>query len=207
MPGETRDLRPVVSPSPAWHHVRVDVGRPVLRALRATVFAAACVPLSSVLHVLAGGGAIRPGFLAGATAMTWAGAYLLGARRRGLPALLGAAFGAQYGMHHLFTAGAEAPPPVLAGHDHSSGLGMLLVHVALALMSAWWLERGESALASMVHLAVASLWAGLIVLAAAPVEPRLPGRPPVAGTVDRLRRFLLAAGVSRRGPPLIVSVR
>ncbi|MFE3454893.1 hypothetical protein ACFXJ8_38815 [Nonomuraea sp. NPDC059194] len=166
----------------------------------------ACVLVSSALHILAGGAAIRPDFLAGAAALTWAGSYLLGARQRGMEVLLPACFAAQYGMHHLFTAGAEPVLPASFDHDHGSGLGMLLVHALVGVVSAWWLERGESALATMLHLVVASLWTGLIVLAAALVEPRMPGRPLVAHAIDRLRRFLLAAGVSRRGPPLSVSV-
>lgn len=193
---------PVASTAPAWHHVRVHLGRPPLRALRATAFAVACVLVSSAVHVLAGGATVRPIFLAGAMALTWVGAYLLGGRQRGRQALLGACFAAQYGMHHLFTAGAEASPE----HGHGTGLGMFLVHVVIAVGSAWWLERGESALTTILHLAVASLWAGLLILSGALIEPLLPGRPPVAHAVDRLRLFLLAACVCRRGPPLSISV-
>jgi hypothetical protein len=176
------------------------------------VFAVACVLASSALHVLAGGAPIRPGFLAGALALTWAGAFLLGGRQRGLPVLLGAGFAAQYGMHHLFTAGAEASVPAL-GHEHGSGLGsalgMILVHAVVSVVSAWWLERGESALATILHLVAACLgavWAGILIRASLVVEARLPRRPVASHRVDRLTRLFLAAGVSRRGPPLPVSV-
>ncbi len=169
-----------------------------------------CVLVSAALHVLAGGVAVRPSALAGAVALTWAGAFLLGRRQRGMGVLLAACFAAQYGMHHLFTAGAETPPPASLDHAHGgSGLAMLLVHVAVAAMSSWWLERGDTTLATILRLAVTSLgvlWAGLLILAGAPVESRLPRRPQVEHGIDRLRRLLLGAGVRRRGPPTSVSV-
>ncbi|GAA2814081.1 hypothetical protein [Nonomuraea dietziae] len=190
--------------------MRVHVGRPLLRAIRATVFAVACVLVSAALHVLAGGAAVRPSTLAGAVALTWAGAFLLGRRQRGVGVLLAACFAAQYGMHHLFTAGAATPPLAAPVHAHgTSGLGMLLVHVAIAVMSSWWLERGESSLATILHLAVTSLgalWTGLLVLAGALVVPRVPRRPRTDHEADRLRRILLATGVRRRGPPTLLSV-
>lgn len=160
--------------------------------------------------MLAGGTAVRPGILAGSVALTWAGAFLLGRRQRGMGTLLAACFAAQYGMHHLFTAGAETLPPASLDHAHEgSGLSMLLVHVAVAVMSSWWLNRGDTALATILRLAVTSLgalWAGLLILASAPVESRLPRRPRVEHETERLRRLLLGSGVSRRGPPTLVSV-
>ena len=48
-----------------WQHV----GHPVIRALRAAVFTAVCVLASAALHVLVGGGGMRPG---GPAAATWA---------------------------------------------------------------------------------------------------------------------------------------
>ncbi|MDH2428068.1 hypothetical protein [Sphaerisporangium sp. TRM90804] len=187
------------------------MGRPLLRALRAAVFAAACVPTSASLHVLAGGAEVRTGVLALALALAWAGAYALGGRRRGRAVLLAACFAAQYGAHHLFTAGAAPAPsltepslPLPAGHTHGSALGMLVIHTVVALGSSWWLERGESALATLLHLAVTSvtgLWrlvAGL--LAPSLVAERTVRLVPWAGAV-RLAHASLAVVVSRRGPP------
>lgn len=190
----------------ACHHVRVHVGRPLLRALRATVFAVVCVLVSAAVHVLAGGSAVRPGALVVAAAATWAGAFALGSRQRGLGVLLTACFAAQYGMHQLFTA-AAGPAPVQLTHAHGdSGLGMFLAHVAIAAMSAWWLERGESALATVVHLTLGSLWAALALLPDAPVEPRVTRRPRPHHESGRPRGLLLASGVRRRGPPIPISV-
>ncbi len=186
--------------------MRVPVGRPFLRASRATVFAVVCVLVSAVVHVLAGGAAVRPGFLAAAVALTWGGAYAIGARQHGRGVLLAACFAAQYGMHHLFSAGAEASAVPLAHAHGGTGVGMLLVHVAVALLSSWWLERGETALAMIAHLAVTSLsvlWAGLL-LAVSPVTARLPRRPLAHHEHARLR-LLLASSLRRRGPPLPVA--
>ncbi len=174
------------------------------------VFAAACVLVSAALHALAGGGVVPPHTLAAAMALAWIAAYLAGGRQRGMSTLLGACFAAQYGMHHLFAAGAGVAAPQVAGHDHGGGLGMLLVHAAAAAGSAWWLERGDSALATMLRLAVTSLgrlWTGLLILAGALVDAGFPGRAPVSHGAERRRVVLFAAVVSRRGPPVPLSVR
>ncbi|MGV9302724.1 hypothetical protein ACWDLG_05080 [Nonomuraea sp. NPDC003727] len=187
----------------------MDVGRPLIRALRAAVFAVACVLVSAVLHVLAGGAGVRLETMAGALTLTWAGAFLLGRRQCGVEVLLAACFAAQYGMHHLFTAGAPPAVSAPATHGHGTGLGMLLVHVVAAVGSAWWLARGESALATLLHLAGASVsmaWAALLLLPAVPIEfgPAVrvtPWRGPVPP-----RRAPFAVVVSRRGPPVSFSV-
>ncbi|WP_327583952.1 hypothetical protein OHA25_50410 [Nonomuraea sp. NBC_00507] len=167
--------------------------------MRSAVFAAVCVLVSAALHGFAGGEPVRPGTLLGAMALAWTGAFLLGGRQRGMDVLLGACFATQYGMHHMFSAGAPVPP-----HEHGTGLGMLLVHAMTALLSAWWLERGESALAVLLHLAIASIgrwWCALLVLAAGLIEGGLHGRrPPRDGHVP-FPQSLFAAAISRRGPP------
>ncbi|MGI5291958.1 hypothetical protein ACQEVF_52810 [Nonomuraea polychroma] len=176
----------------------MHAGQPFLRATRSTVFAAVCVLVSAALHGFAGGEPVRPGTLLGALALAWTGAFLLGGRQRGMGVLLGACFATQYGMHHLFSAGAPVPP-----HEHGTGLGMLLVHVMTALLSAWWLERGESALAVLLHLAFASIgrWCALLVLAAGPIEAGLHGRRPSYDGRVPFPQSLFAAAISRRGPP------
>ncbi|WP_436758910.1 hypothetical protein [Streptosporangium sp. V21-05] len=170
------------------------------RFVRAAVFAVVCVTASLAMHVLAGGSPVGPGVLAWAILPTAAGAFALARRQRGFGMLLGASFAAQYGMHLWFTSGAVPPS---TGHEHgagdlSTGLFMVLVHVVTALLSAHWLERGECGLATLLFLLFASVltplrWrapvTGSVVLPAAPAD-RV---PPVAR--------LLAAAVSRRGPP------
>lgn len=134
---------------------------------------------------------MRGGTLVAAMALTWLGAFLLAGRQRGLGVLLSASFGAQYGMHHLFTLGAAHASPSPWTGEHGTGLGMLLIHAALAVLSAWVLEHGESALALIVHLAVTpvrGLRAVLRVLAGALVGIAAPSPRPV---VEPLLRVLV----------------
>ncbi|GAA0375302.1 hypothetical protein Acor_67310 [Acrocarpospora corrugata] len=172
------------------------------RALRAAVFAMVCVLASLGMHVLAGGAGVRPITLLWATGLTGVGAYLLARRRRGFGVLLPAAFAAQYGMHRLFGAGAVVD---VEGH-HSGGLstalGMLLAHALVASLSAWWLERGENALATLVRLLACSLfdlWRLLAAtLAVVPVRPVVP----VAGPAPVITGSqILSWTLCRRGPP------
>ncbi|GAA3147141.1 hypothetical protein GCM10010466_42670 [Planomonospora alba] len=174
---------------------------PVLRLLRATAFAAVCVAVSLGMHVLAGGAAVDPAAPAAAVPLVTGGAFVLARRERGLAVLLPAAFAAQYGLHHLFTAASAQPPPV-PGHDHgglAAGVGMLLAHAATALLSAHWLERGESALATLLRLLVAAVLT-LLTWRAAPAVRR-PVPPPPGEDGARFVTRLLAAAVRRRGPP------
>ncbi|WP_431930083.1 hypothetical protein [Nonomuraea jabiensis] len=173
-----------------------------MRATRAAVFAAVCVLVSAALHVFAGGEPVRPDILLAASAAAWAGAYLLGGGQRGIGALLAACFAAQYGMHHLFGAGAAAS--VQPGHEHGTGVGMFLVHAMTALISAWWLERGESALAVLLQLAVTTVrrwWRVLSVLAGGPAEAGTRAPSPSRDEHVPFPRSRFAAAISRRGPP------
>ncbi|MEV7010492.1 hypothetical protein [Streptosporangium sp. NPDC051022] len=172
------------------------------RLVRAAVFAVVCVMVSAVMHMLAGGGPVSPGVLVGALPLTGMGAFVLARRQRGFGMLMGASFVTQYGLHTWFSAGAVAQP-VLFEHRHGGGLSMLLVHVALASLSAYWLERGESALATLLHLLVASVLTLLVWRV--PAVPRVTSPVHDDGRVLSVTR-LLAAAVSRRGPPEALSV-
>ncbi|MFC4533127.1 hypothetical protein [Sphaerisporangium dianthi] len=174
---------------------------PVLRLLRATAFAVVCVAVSLGMHALAGGAAIGAAVFIGVTALVTGGAFLLARRQRGLGTLLAAAFAAQYGLHHLFSQAATQPPPD-AYHGHGRlavGVAMLLAHTVTALLSAHWLERGETALATLLRLLVAVV-VTLLVRVVAPSAPRLLPRPSGKSGSSFVTR-LLAATVSRRGPP------
>lgn len=180
---------------------RVHAG---LRALRAAVFAVVCVYAGLAMHMLAGGGGARPAVVAAATALTGAGAFVLAGRRRSRETLLAAAFAAQYGMHHLFNAGVNAAP---TGHHESAGLstglGMLVAHVIVATLSAWWLERGDTALLTLLCLldcALRDLWRPLPLGLARICAPRPASF--VTDTTPALRTTqALSSALSRRGPP------
>jgi hypothetical protein len=202
------------------------IGRPAPRALRASVFAVVCVLLSAGLHTLSAGDSVSLPVLVVAMAATWGTAFALGGRQRGRGTLLGACFVAQYGLHHLFSAqhgvhhliatrhGLEC---LLAG-DISGGLPdgglamagvngrMLLIHVAVALASSWWLERGESALVGLMHLAMTSVRGLLPPLLAPLAAPVAAGPSLVTASVSPARPSPPhVAAISRRGPPLAFS--
>ncbi|MEV0345067.1 hypothetical protein AB0H88_04830 [Nonomuraea sp. NPDC050680] len=180
-----------------------DRNEPAGRVVRAAVFAVVCVYAALGMHVLAGGAGAGLGIVAAATAVTGAGAYVLARRRRSMGTLLVASFAAQYGMHHLFGPGPGLP---LTGHHLgglSAGIGMLLAHVLVATVSAWWLERGETALATLLFLLACSLrdlWRPLTDLLVPTSTPRRVA-PVVAVTSGMPAAQVLAWELCRRGPP------
>ncbi|MFB4277579.1 hypothetical protein ACBJ59_19975 [Nonomuraea sp. MTCD27] len=191
-----------------------QAGRPGLRGLRAAVFAVVCVLAALGMHVLAGGPIADLGTVVAATVVTGAGAFVLARRRRSTGTLLAASFAAQYGMHQLFTTGPGMGPGMgpaaLPDHHGGGGLyagaGMLLAHVLVATLSAWWLDRGETALAALLRLLACSLhdlWAFLTAArdSLPPVPARRP-RPVAAGPAAGIRTSqVLAWALCRRGPP------
>ncbi|MEV4806301.1 hypothetical protein AB0K18_40435 [Nonomuraea sp. NPDC049421] len=187
-----------------------------LRGLRTTVFAVVCVLTALAMHVLAGGPVAGFGTVLAATGITGAGAFLLTRRRRSRRTLLAASFTAQYGMHQLFTTTPHAAPALHAhttdasalvshhGGGFSASVGMLLAHVVVAVLSAWWLDRGETTLATILHLLATSLrdlWALLTVWDPAPPAPTR--RPALLATapLGPLAPRALTWTLSRRGPP------
>ncbi|MBL1093384.1 hypothetical protein JK360_29325 [Streptomyces sp. 9-7] len=190
---------------------------PVMRILRAAVFAAVCLTLSAAGHQLAAGSA--PPVWADATgflAVLVLG-YLLSARERSLLGIGGAMLTTQGGLHLAFDA-AQTPARRLA--TTSTPMGMhatrmmahphpmahaAAAHVAAALLASWWLRRGEAALWSLLRRA-GTLVPGLVAwwgtrkvrlpALAYPAVPQLTtGQRP-------LPQVLLRHAVSRRGPPL-----
>ncbi|MFC5823883.1 hypothetical protein [Nonomuraea insulae] len=183
-----------------------QAGRPGLRGLRAAVFAVVCVLTALAMHVLAGGPAAGLGTVAAATAVTGAGAFVLARRRRSTGTLLAAAFAAQYGMHQLFSTDLpHAPHHLIAGHHQgglSAGAGMFLAHVLVATLSAWWLDRGETVLATLLLLLACSLRGLLWPPPATPsTPPPAPLRPMGTAGAGILTSQVLAWALCRRGPP------
>lgn len=86
---------------------------------------------------------------------------------------------------------------------------MALAHLAAAVVVAWWLAQGESALWTTLVLLGASVVRALTRLVSAYRVTALLARPSTTRTTaaqQRPRRLLapLAGGLGRRGPPLIV---
>ncbi|MFF4776046.1 hypothetical protein [Microtetraspora fusca] len=201
---------------------------PALRLPRAVVFAAVCVVVSAAAHAFAGGGTVPPEVMALGAVGALAVAYALNGRERGPQAVLAATIGAQVLLHELFAwsapAGPAAPfppapvvgigpvvgplppvPPPFAGSGHAGhlGVGMTLAHLVLAVITGWWLYRGERAVWLMLRLWSAAplavlrwiraLSAGVFAPPARPVPPSEAG-PYVGREVE--------AAIHRRGPPL-----
>ncbi|MFI6497326.1 MFS transporter [Nonomuraea typhae] len=171
---------------------------PVLRLVRAAVFAMVCVAVSAGGHLFAGGARITATPLLLGAGAALALAWTLNGRERSRETVLAATAGTQIVLHELFT---DAPDPI-AEHGHLN-LGMPLVHLTVALLTGWWLHRGERA-----AWAILRLWAAepfRLLLIAKPPEPPEPVRPAVprddAG-VHRSRHFTTA--VARRGPPVLL---
>ena len=110
-----------------------------------------------------------------------------------------------------------ASMPSMPGMDMSSGAasyvggamhmgpGMLIAHAAAALISSWWLRRGEAALHRVVRMA--ARWLRRRAGWQAPLRPRQLVRPrpacsPTAAIrFPRLRSSLYVNVLARRGPP------
>jgi hypothetical protein len=162
-----------------WKDVR-------MRLARAVVFAVVCAVVSAAGHSYAGGAAVAPGVMAAGGLLALGLAYGLGGRERGPEVVLGATVGAQAVLHELFDLTA---PGALAGHTHPGtgtgpGAGMVMVHLVIAVLTGWWLYRGESACWLMLRLAGRPRLVVPLLLRAVPaVEPvrpvyaRTPPRP------------------------------
>lgn len=170
-----------------------------LRLSRAVVFATVCGAVSAGGHALAGGGLVPfPVYLAGALA-AFGLAYLIDGRERGLMAVLAATVSTQTVLHQLFE---RLAPGAGAGHAHGHpASGMVLVHLTVAVLTAWWLHRGERALWLMIRLYAAPVPRLLLVPVGPPAgveppvrRPATPGLPPRSGRT-------VPGTISRRGPP------
>lgn len=167
----------------------MHVGQLPFRLIRAVSFAAACVAVSAGMHLFAGGAGIATPTLLVAVALTALAAFAAAGRQRGMAVLLSACLIAQFALHHLFSLGAASH----AHHVHMEHpLAMPVLHALAAVASATWLERGESALGTLLDL-----WCAAMADVLAP--PRGFAHPPPP------RRTI--AAVSRRRPPRSGSVR
>ncbi|MEV7013359.1 MFS transporter [Streptosporangium sp. NPDC051022] len=174
------------------------------RLARAAAFATACLGLSVMAHVLAGGTVSAPS-AAGALALAFTAALAVSGRERTPAAILPLLTGLQAGLHVLFSLAHAASPAQGAGHAHSGllpGLGMLIMHGWAVGLTSLWLARGEAALWALLRRLGARLYRVLIVYTAPPYTSLLsPG--PIEP--KPLRSAVLRHAVSRRGPPPAVT--
>ncbi|SEG97176.1 hypothetical protein SAMN05444920_110255 [Nonomuraea solani] len=176
------------------------VASAVLRLSRAVVFATVCGVVSAGGHALAGGAMVPFGvYLAGVLAALGL-AHLIDGRERGLPAVLAATVSTQMVLHQLFERLAPGAGPDPA-HGHPAP-GMVLVHLTVAALTAWWLHRGECALWLLIRLYGAPR--PIIRPLAAVTVTDIAGPPswrPMTDDVPAHAGRVVSRTISRRGPP------
>ncbi|HZE30461.1 MAG TPA: hypothetical protein VE198_03375, partial [Actinoallomurus sp.] len=121
---------------------------PVYRAARSVVFATVCVGLAITGHIMVSHAPVpAPAAAGGLVALTVIGIALTGTERS-LATILTGLLGGQFMLHAVFTA-AQQGQHLAHGHamtsSSSGATAMTFAHVAAAVVSAWWLRRGERA--------------------------------------------------------------
>jgi hypothetical protein len=194
------------------------------RTVRAAVFAAVCVVLAALGHVLMSGRHVPVGALAGGAVLTVVAGWSLAGRERGLLTVVAVAVVAQTALHQGFSLAQSTTPASMdmssphthsvaamdmahMGADHtsageSSSLGMFTAHLLAALLCGLWLAHGERAVFRLLRAVAGRLAAPLRLLLADPVVPHRPrsGRP--RRRSDREPRLLLLVhAITTRGPP------
>ncbi|GAA3938740.1 hypothetical protein GCM10023085_20200 [Actinomadura viridis] len=176
---------------------------PPLRLVRATVFAAVCVLLTSAGHLLASGGPVAPWTAAFGFAGVLGAALALAGHERSLATILGGLLLGQFALHSLFAAGHGGHHGALpaAEDDGGGSLGMTAAHLLAALASAWWLRRGERQAWRLARQAARVLALPFLLVTVTPGAPArsaaVPPCPPrVRPAVAVLRHVLVL-----RGPP------
>ncbi|MEO3794625.1 MFS transporter [Nonomuraea sp. B10E15] len=171
-----------------------------LRLARTAAFAAVCVTLAALAHVLGGGAAPAPWTAAlGLAGVSALGLALCG-RERSAPTINLVLVGAQLGLHELF-AGEGASYVSVHGHAQGGlavGTGMLLTHLTATLITGLWLSRGEAAIWSLLRRIGRRL---VLLLAPAAAPSARPAAPIVRSRVVPLQPGFRHC-VARRGPPL-----
>ncbi|MFF4032699.1 hypothetical protein ACFYZ2_23615 [Streptomyces sviceus] len=200
------------------------------RTVRAAVFAAVCVLLAALGHVLMSGAPVPGWTLAAGLAVTGCAGWCLAGRERGLPLIVAVVVAAQTALHSAFS----LTQPTTAGQDmggmhmesmHMSGMdsldaapagtssgvgalsflvpfGMYAAHLLAALLTGLWLAYGERAAFRILRAVAARLVAPLRLLLALPATPH---RPRLRVRRARSRRaprlLLLVHAITHRGPP------
>ncbi|MFE2104114.1 MULTISPECIES: hypothetical protein [unclassified Streptomyces] len=205
------------------------------RTVRAAVFAAVCVLLAALGHVMMSGQHVPGWALAAGLAVTGAAGWSLAGRERGVPLIVTVVVAAQAALHEAFSFAQSASAPMpsmpmdsmdmgsmghmdMSGTDHlahmghtmgdgSSSFGMLAAHLFAALLCGLWLAYGEQAAFRILRAAAARLAAPLRLLLALPDTPVRP-RPRVRRRRSRRapRLLLLVHSIISRGPPAGVAV-
>ncbi|MFF7642825.1 hypothetical protein [Streptomyces canus] len=205
------------------------------RTVRAAVFAAVCVLLAALGHVLMSGAQVPGRTLAAGLAVTGCAGWCLAGRERGLPLIVAVVVAAQTALHSAFS----LAQPTTAAQDmggmhmesmHMSGMdsldaapvgtssgvgalsflvpfGMYAAHLLAALLTGLWLAYGERAAFRILRAFAARLVAPLRLLLALPTTPHRPRLRVRRPRSERgPRQLLLGHAITHRGPPLGTAV-
>ncbi|WP_405990309.1 hypothetical protein [Streptomyces sp. NBC_00986] len=204
------------------------------RTVRAAMFAAVCVLLAALAHVLMSGRHVPAWALAAGLAATGVAAWSLAGRERGLPLIVTLVVAVQAALHSAFslaqpaTAGESAAMDMGSadmgsmhmsatdsmdmGHmsattTGTSSPGMLTAHLLAAFLCGLWLAHGERATFRVLRAVAGRLTAPLRLLLALPAPPHRPRLRPRRARSERAPRLLLLVhAITSRGPPLGTAV-
>lgn len=144
------------------------------RSLRAGVFTLVCASLSAHGHALSGGHDVElPGLLLGMV-VVYALAWAASAHRPGLLRLTGYMLWGQFALHLAFTvtsalgSGHASHSQALDTGSGSSAWTMITMHTASALLSAWWLHRGEQAFFAFLRFMALAILPLLVITGVLP---------------------------------------
>ncbi|MFE2280694.1 hypothetical protein ACFXAE_26410 [Streptomyces sp. NPDC059454] len=197
------------------------------RTVRAAVFAAVCVVLAALGHVMMSGDHVPLWTLAAGWTVTGTLGWGLAGRERGLPLVTAVAVAAQTVLHSAFSLVSPAADAVdMGGMSHGmhsmpvptgtsagteghmapsghSSAGMLAAHLLAALLCGLWLGYGERAVFRVLRAVGGWLAAPMRLLFPAPVPSR---RPSLRARRRRRshrapRLLLLVHAITSRGPP------
>jgi hypothetical protein len=199
------------------------------------VFAAVCVLLAALGHVLMSGADVPGWTLAAGLVVTGCAGWCLAGRERGLPLIVAVVVGAQTALHSAFSLAQPTPAAQDMGRMHmesmhmsgmdsidaapmgtSSGVdalsflvpfGMYAAHLLAALLTGLWLAYGERAAFRILRAVAARLVAPLRLLLALPATPHRPRLRVRRPRSQRAPRLLLLVhAISHRGPPPGIAV-
>lgn len=195
------------------------------RTVRAAMFAAVCVVLAALGHVLMSGRHVPAWALAAGLAATAVAGWSLAARERGLPLIVTLVVATQAALHSAFSLAQPAATVQPTSMDMgsmsmsatdsmdmthmsagttggTSSPGMLTAHLLAALLCGLWLAHGERAAFRVLRAVATRLAAPLRLLLALPVPPHRPRLRPRRARSDRAPRLLLLVhAITSRGPP------
>ncbi|MFF6988478.1 hypothetical protein [Streptomyces sp. NPDC010273] len=199
-----------------------------VRTVRAAMFAAVCVVLAALGHVLMSGRHVPGWALAAGLAATALAGWTLAGRERGLPLVVTLVVATQAALHSAFSLAqpttGQSPAMDMRSADMGSmhmgamdsmdmghmsatttdpsSTGMLTAHLLAALLCGLWLAHGERAAFRVLRAVATRLAAPLRLLLALPAPPHRPRLRPRRPRSERAPRLLLLGhAITSRGPP------